>query len=240
MRTNNTPEGLVRMSGKNLGGLALASSCDRCAWLKLRLQNRLPFQVFPGIFSSIDAFSKNVIHAYLDEHGAPPPWLTPLGEVTGYIDPPHWSQFQLVDKEYGVLLTGAADGIFTLRDGSLVIADYKTARYTAGQDVLLPMYEVQLNAYRLIAEHLGLGTVSQLALAYTEPVTDGTPATRLIDRDGFSMPFTVKVVSVALQRDLVPPLLRRVRWLHEMVAPPAGRAGCKDCARVTAMLRCVA
>ena len=46
MRSNNTPEGLVRISGKALGELALASSCDRCKWLKLHLHNRLPFQIF--------------------------------------------------------------------------------------------------------------------------------------------------------------------------------------------------
>jgi len=44
----------LRISAKNLGELALSDFCPRCFWLKLHAK-RLPFQIFPGIFSSIDA-----------------------------------------------------------------------------------------------------------------------------------------------------------------------------------------
>ena len=52
----------LRTSAKNLGELALPDSCPRCFWLKLRAR-QLPFQIFPGIFSSIDAYTKRVAHA---------------------------------------------------------------------------------------------------------------------------------------------------------------------------------
>ena len=52
----------LRISAKNLGAFALPGFCPRCFWLQLRVENRLPFQIFPGIFSSIDAYTKRVVH----------------------------------------------------------------------------------------------------------------------------------------------------------------------------------
>ncbi len=43
----------IRILAKNLGEVALKQFCARCYWLKLKLENHLPFQIFPGIFSSI-------------------------------------------------------------------------------------------------------------------------------------------------------------------------------------------
>ena len=60
---------VLRISAKNLGALALPGFCPRCFWLKLKAQNRLPFQIFPGIFSSIDAYTKRVVHAWIDQNG---------------------------------------------------------------------------------------------------------------------------------------------------------------------------
>ena len=54
---------ILRISAKNLGELALPDFCPRCFWLKLKAHNRLPFQIFPGIFSSSDAYTKRVVHA---------------------------------------------------------------------------------------------------------------------------------------------------------------------------------
>jgi len=51
-----------RISAKSLGALALPEFCPRCFWLKTRVRH-LPFQIFPGIFSSIDAYTKRVVHA---------------------------------------------------------------------------------------------------------------------------------------------------------------------------------
>ena len=63
-----------------------------------------------------------------------------------------------------------------MQDGSHLIVDYKTAKFTAHQDELFPMYEVQLNAYAVIGEQKGIAPVSGLALVYTEPVTDDATA----------------------------------------------------------------
>jgi hypothetical protein len=66
----------IRISAKSLGELALTDFCPRCFWIKLQLQNKLPFQIFPGIFSSIDSYSKRVIHSWFDKKGEAPPWLS--------------------------------------------------------------------------------------------------------------------------------------------------------------------
>lgn len=235
----NAPNEPLRISGKNLGALAMPGVCERCLWIKLRMRHRFPYAVFPGIFSSIDAFTKNIVHAHFDRHGGAPTWLGSLDPLAGYIDPPHWSVFQYHDQTHDIILTGAADGIFRLADGTLVIVDYKTARYTAGQDALLPTYVVQLNVYRRIAESIGLGTVSALALIYAEPVTDATEYTDSQIADGLALRFTPRIVPIDLQPDLIPPLLQRVRALVDQTEAPPGRPGCKDCsllARLTGHL----
>ena len=232
-----SPTTTIRVSGKQLGAFALDDMCDRCMWLKLRMRNRMPFSVFPGIFSSIDAWTKNIVHAYFDRHGGPPAWLEPLGKLVGYIEPPHWSKFQMHDVDHDILLTGAADGIYVRDDGTLVVVDYKTARYTAGQDALLPVYTVQLAVYRLIAEHIGLGAVSSLALIYTEPVTDAADYDDGDIADALALQFTPRIVPVELQPETVSTLLERVRALHDLSAPPAAQPDCRNCALVDELVR---
>jgi hypothetical protein len=227
----------LRISAKNLGELAKPDYCPRCFWLKTHARY-LPFQIFPGIFSSIDVYTKRVIHAWIDELGRAPLGLDVLGEVTGYIDPPHFSRFAMEVPEYDLLLTGAPDGILTFRDGSIAIIDYKTARFTPAQDELMPVYVVQLNGYAAIAEHLAIGRVSRLALVYAEPVTDeATAASSEIRRgDGFVMPFSVSIHPVALDLRTLPPLYRRAREIYDQPEAPEGRPGCKDCERLDRLM----
>ncbi len=145
----------LRISAKTLGELAMPNFCPRCFWVKLH-GGRLPFQIFPGIFSSIVSYTKGVIHGFCDDHGCFPSWLNPLGELTGYKAPPHYSKFRIDDTASGVTLWGTPDGVFTKKDNSHVIVDYKTAKYSGSQDSLMPMYEVQFNAYAAIGEGSGL------------------------------------------------------------------------------------
>ena len=97
----------IRISAKVLGEVALPNFCPRCFWIKLKMGNRLPYQVFPGIFSSIDSYSKRVVHSWFDNHQVPPVWLGGLGEIVDYLPPPHHSKF---------LLTGSPDGVFIRSD----------------------------------------------------------------------------------------------------------------------------
>ena len=236
------PDGEVQpgptISATELGTYARARFCPRCAWVRLHIKN-LPYQSFPGIFSSIDRYNKLIVHNHFDREGHAPPWLAELGEASQYINPPHWSSFQTLDEGTGITLRGEADGIFRLSDGSYVIVDYKTSRYNPDRPGMFSNYEVQLNAYALIAERKGLSPVSNLALIYMEPATDKETAQEpgLVDAKGFTMGFHAKVVPVELRTaSLLPPLLRKARSIWDMDAPPAGAGDCKDCAAVDGLL----
>jgi hypothetical protein len=222
------------ISATELGTYARARFCARCAWVRLHIKN-LPYQSFPGIFSSIDRYNKLIVHNHFDREGHAPPWLAELGDAGQYIDPPHWSRFKTLDEETGITLRGEADGIFRLSDGSYVIVDYKTSRYNLDRPGMFSNYEVQLNAYALIAERQGLSPVSKLALVYMEPATDKETAEKpnLVDSKGFTMGFRAKVVPVELRTgSLLPPLLRKARSIWDMDTPPLAAEGCKDCEAV--------
>ena len=163
----------IQISGKNLGQLALSGEfCPRCFWLRLHCQQRLPYQIFPGIFSTIDSLSKKVTAAHFRRYGKAPDWFNELGKLKELVPVPHHSKFRFMDDTTGILLTGAPDDLVLKVNKTLVVVDYKTARFTENQDSLLPLYRVQLNSYAFIAERIGLGRVSALALVYYEPVTD--------------------------------------------------------------------
>ena len=221
------------ISAKDLGELAKPDFCSRCFWLK-RHARSLPFQIFPGVFSSIDAYTKRVIHAWMDRNGGAPFGLGELGRITGYIDPPSHHRFRMEVPGHDILFTGAPDGILTFDDGSIAIIDYKTAKYTKTQDELMPMYVVQLNGYAAIAEHLDYGNVSKLALVYAEPVTNMRTAAQpeIHTEDGFAMPFSVSIYPVELDLGMLEPLYKRAREIYDLPVAPDGRAGCEDCKRL--------
>lgn len=226
----------VRVSGKNLGALDQPDCCLACYWYRLKLRFSTPWSFFPGIFSTFDVYTKRIVHGCFDQTGAPPAWLAELG-VVGYVEPPHFSRFNLVNERYGILLTGAPDAVFVREDGSYLIADYKTAKFTHAQDSLLPTYRVQLNAYARIAEACDFSPVSALALIYLEPQTgDDVEVADGCREYGFDISFAAHVLPVALDAGLVNPLLARVRELADMPLAPPGHPGCKDCARIAGLL----
>lgn len=221
----------LRISAKTLGEIALPNFCPRCFWVKLHA-GRLPFQIFPGIFSSIDSYTKGVVHGYCDNHGCFPSWLNVLGELTGYKSPPHYSKFRVEDVASGVTLWGTPDGIFVKKDHTHVIVDYKTAKYTGTQDSLMPMYEVQLNAYAVIGEGSGLvKPVSDLALIYMEPVTGQEAAADGSNHrdDGFAMGFSASIHKISLRPGRISSLLAKAKEIYDSGNPPGGRAGCPNC-----------
>jgi hypothetical protein len=69
----------LTISAKTLASLAMPDLCPRCFWIQMHLEGGLPFQIFPWIFSSIDAYGKRLVHSWFDRHGMPPPWLAALG-----------------------------------------------------------------------------------------------------------------------------------------------------------------
>src|SRR5205814_9298993 len=59
-RKERTMKTQLRISAKTLGLLALPNFCSRCFHTRMHCGDKLPFQIFPGIFASIDSYSKKV------------------------------------------------------------------------------------------------------------------------------------------------------------------------------------
>lgn len=228
----------IRISAKNLGSLALPNCCKRCFYLKLKLNFKLPFQIFPGIFSSIDSYSKKITWSHFEKVGKFPDWFSDFGEFQKPVPVPHWSKYFLIDEETNVKLTGQPDEILQRKDNSYFIWDYKTSKFTAAQDSLLPLYKAQLNSYAHIAQKIGLSPVSGVGLIYYEPITDIVEITEeelreLVLEDRFKMEFSAHMLEVELEPEgVVKPLMREVRRLGEMEEALEAREGCQDCRKL--------
>ena len=226
------------ISATELGSYAGFGFCARCAWIRMRVRP-LPWQGFPGIFSSIDRYTKQVIIGHLQREGGLPGWMSGIGEVTGHLDSPHWSKFQAADEQTGATLRGEADAIFQLADGTIAIVDYKTSRHNPDNRSQHRVYRAQLNAYAWIARRLDFPPVSGLALVYMEPATDDETigSSTPVDPQGFALGFRPRLVEVDLDPErLIPPLIRRAARIHETPTPPEPRDGCRDCAALDALL----
>ena len=116
------------------------------------------------------------------------------------------------------------------------MTDLKTARFTDKQDALLPLYEVQLNAYAMIGERRGFSPVSGLALIYMEPMTEAGEHRRQCRPFGFEMGFSAHVLEVEVDPSLVKPLLAKARKIWESRVAPPSRPGCKDCRQIKEMV----
>jgi hypothetical protein len=228
----------MRTSAKSLGELALADFCPRCFWIKSKVNNKLPFQIFPGIFSTIDSYTKNIVHNWFDINMSVPPWLNEIGDITGYKKAPHYTKFFIIDEDTNILLSGTPDDIFVLSDNSHAIIDYKTARYTGTQDSLFPMYKVQLNAYALIGKYNGLDPVSSLALVYMEPQSlKDIECENLHHREnGFNMVFAARVLNVPHDEAIIKPLLYRARELFDLHTIPEKTPECQDCQKLKGLI----
>ena len=228
----------IRISAKNLGQLALSDCCPRCFYIKMKLNNKLPWQIFPGIFSTIDSYSKKITWQYFEKFKKVPPWFEPFGEFTNMLPVPGWSKFCIVDSQTGIMLTGVPDDIFIMADGRYFIIDYKTAKYTGNQDKLLGMYRVQLNGYALIFEKLGLGKVGGLGLCYYEPQGDAPTVSfgTVVRTDGFVIPFRAHLKEIGLDAEEVVRLLKVVREMVVQGVVPQGNGDCQDCRQLGEVL----
>lgn len=226
----------TKISAKDLGALAMPDFCERCFWIKRNVKN-LPWQIFPGIFSSIDSYTKKVIHYYFETTGAAPTWIPEFKEAKTFAAVPHWSKFFRTDPKTGIIVSGMPDDMLLCEDDSFIIPDYKTAKHTANADKLFPMYEAQLNGYAWIAEGTGR-VVKSIPLVYFEPLTgqeDVLPGIYSLNGQPFGLPgflmgFKATVVPVENRRpDLIRELLDKAKAILDLVEPPAGADGCKDC-----------
>ena len=194
---------------------------------------------FPGIFSSIDSYTKNVVERYFERNSKFPDWLNDIGEAKRitHIKP---SEFRVTVGN--ITLTGIPDLIFQRSDNSFCIVDYKTARYTANQDALMPVYQIQLNGYAYIAEKLGDKPVKELYLVYFEPPHSDKfleLTVKHTTNDGFEMPFRPHIHKISKNTNRVEKLLEKAGKVYAMDSPPEGLDNCKDCEKLDNLMALV-
>jgi hypothetical protein len=115
----------IRISAGKLGELVMDDFCARCYWLKLQLNHHLPFQIFPSIYSSIDSYTKDIVHSWF-RHPRCAAGLAVAARANRLLPrAPTLVQVQTINAEHGIHLAGVADAIFQYADGSYLIADYK-------------------------------------------------------------------------------------------------------------------
>jgi hypothetical protein len=85
-------ETVTKISAKMLGELAMTSFCPRCFWLKLKLQNHLPFQKFAGISMIIDSYTKRIVREHYAQYGTLPKWFNRFGKSLKPVPVPKKSQ----------------------------------------------------------------------------------------------------------------------------------------------------
>jgi hypothetical protein len=213
----------LRISGKNLAHFNLSTCCMRALWYLLQIGFRPPFNIFPGIFSTFDSMQKKFVRAHLDTKGTLPPWMKKFKDGIELANTPYKLTFLYPDTD--ILVTGIPDEVLKKKDGSLLLLDYKTARYSRGQDALLPIYTAQLNIYIGLLDMLGHGTVTSAGLVYFEPTETRTGK----DDECFVVGFKATEVPIELDPKLTPKLLKAARKLADQQTPPECKGHCKDC-----------
>ena len=221
----------MKISAKNLGQTALDKFCPRCYWIKLKMANKLPWQSFPGLFSSIDAYTKACVHHIIDNVNPRPQWMIDIGDIVGYEKVPHWSVSLYLDTKTNITLSGVPDDIWIKADGSKVIPDYKTAKHTDAQDKLFPLYEIQNNVYSIL-----LDKRAEICLIYMEPETTKALAEVNIVDNGFKMGFNAVVVPVEKNRSKVRAALNLTREIFQLTSPPDRNPDCKDCSTLDSVI----
>ncbi|GIV07100.1 MAG: hypothetical protein KatS3mg017_0302 [Fimbriimonadales bacterium] len=222
------------ISARSLGALALPDACERCFWIRQKIGE--PPSPFPGIFSSIDSYSKRVLQASVDWHQRMPHWFEQFGLQGHPLKSPHHSWFKIPVMNRQLILRGVPDEVLLLPNDALAILDYKTARFKA-DDSLRPLYEVQLNVYARIAENLHVNKpehryprpVETLGLIYYDPITEVDHSDKL-RTDGFLMEFRAHWSAVPRRDDWVDALVEQAWDILSSSTPPHAREGCKVCA----------
>lgn len=232
-------EGL-RVAAKALADLNMPDFDPQAFWVKSKVKFKTPFSIFPGIFSTLDLYQKDIVEQAFKRNGHFPPWVP--ADVEEQVPCPHWSKFCVTDEETGITVSGAMDDCFRKSDTTLIIQDNKLAKITDTQDKLMPLYKAQLNIYADICEMTGLGKVSQLQLVYHEPVVSldsDEEFNGLYRGEDYLLRFKPKVVEIERDPELFKKLLRRAKEILSMenLPEPVGGRISKDVELVLEMAR---
>jgi hypothetical protein len=201
----------------------------------MHLDFKHAWDVFPRIFNDFDALQKRMTHLHFDQNGQPPASFGPFADGKAYLKV---GRLQYWDKATNITVKAVPDDVFELEDGTLSVVDYKTGRYSKGQDALLPLYEAQLSIYASVLESLGKGDVAKAGLIYFEPATDGEDddVVELITNKGYRLDWRTRPVEIEIDLGNVRKLLKLARKLYDMDTPPTCKnPDCFDCTSIDAL-----
>lgn len=188
---------------------------------------KLPYQIFPGVFSRLDLASKAAVQTAIQTKNLFT-WMQDLPEIAEVLKITSWRSFRAVDTETGLGVQGVPDAMFRMADGTYMIIDYKVAAVTDRQDALSAQYRAQLSIYAFIGEKVGFQPVTRLALIYHEPVNRASFPTYQIKRSGFLLPFQIYYYPVELD-PCVPDYFKIAKSILAQTTPPEPRPYCDDC-----------
>ena len=221
---------------KRLGWLNQPDFCPRCFYLQKLIGFKKPWSIGMPIYGALDRVQKRFVEQTLDRTGKLPDWLAEVGDIGGYVKPPHHSKFFYIDEATGLKVRGEADLILKRSDGKIAIVDLKTSR-SFGRDMLLPTYEVQQNAYAVAAAAQGLGEVASLHLAYLA-IDEEQSLTASLSGSGpgeMLASFDPQIYPLGLDSSILPPLCQRHVDLCQMTTMPEPIEGCKNCELILTM-----
>ncbi len=221
---------MLTISATKLAKLALDDVCERCWWLEQQI--KLPYQSFPGVFSTLDKASKLCLEHWVMTRGLTPPWMSQFSTFKTLIKPPHFTKFGFTHG--GLHVRGVADAIVLLEDDTLLIPDFKTAIFTEAQERMVPVYAAQLNCYAMAAENQAIGDVSQIAIVYCQPQAAGEEMD--IDRvSGFGVHFQALAMPVHRNDERIKQMCDRAAGILSQDKPPTPYLQCEECPRVEHM-----
>lgn len=122
----NMNDDQIRISAKNLGSFAIPNCCNRCLWLKLRLQFSLPYRTFHSTSSPIEPYTKGITWTHFERFGRLPGWFLEFGEFDAVVPVPHYSKFFVIDEETNIKLIGTPDQILLRKDKGYSIIAYES------------------------------------------------------------------------------------------------------------------
>lgn len=179
------------------------------------------------VFRQFEDFVQRSIREVMQQTGQLPSWLVnalqtalpSMPKVQKVQIQQTWS-VQVGDAE----LTGRADILCHLTDGTWLIADFKLSQPSTK---FVPLYETQLNAYAFLARRKQNLQVSSLALIYFE-FDERTVA--MPSMGGIMAPMKCTAQPVAVWSDEeVEALVEQMVNLLSLEQPPDPRPGCHKC-----------
>ncbi len=153
--------------------LSILKECPRCFWLQFSKGIKRPEGVFPSLPSGMDIILKKHFDMFRDRGEMPPELKHLEGEYKLFDDINlladwrnnfkgiHWQD------EEGNVFRGAIDNLL-LKDGKLVVLDYKTRGYPLKEETA-GYYQDQMDIYNLLLRKNGYETEDYAYLLFYHP-----------------------------------------------------------------------